>query len=48
MTFGTVKQVQKDKSLMDKNVWGGPCFLNNIVNLEEFQSVCSSRVPKTL
>lgn len=33
MTAGTVKQVSKGKSLMDKNVWGGPCFLN-IVNLE--------------
>lgn len=39
MTAGTVTQVQKGKSLMDKNVWGGsPCFLN-IVNLEEMQLV---------
>lgn len=29
MTAGTVNQVKKGKSLTDKNVWGGPCFLNN-------------------
>lgn len=36
---GTVNQVEKGKSLMDKNVWGDPCFLNNAVNLGETKYV---------
>lgn len=39
MTTGTVTQVQKGKSLMDKNFWGGSPYFLNIVNLVEIQLV---------
>lgn len=36
MTARTVKQVKRGKSLMDKNVQIGPCFLNT-TNLKKTQ-----------